>query len=74
MKRRDESAVYLAWMPEGCQLTASALVGGIIEGVCTSSDIRCSVSVRKEGEREGSSAVEYLVEMTLEEAQRWERK
>jgi hypothetical protein len=30
--------------------------------------------VRKEGDREGSNAVEYLVEMTLEEAQRWDRK
>lgn len=29
------------------------------------------MTARKEGE---GSAVEYLVEMTLEEAQRWERK
>jgi hypothetical protein len=58
-------------MPEGCQLTASSLVAGIIEGICNSSDIRCSVSSRKENEREGSNSVEYLVEMTAEEALKW---
>lgn len=43
----DDVSIYLSWMPEGCQITASSLVVGIIEGVCACSDLKCVVSCRK---------------------------
>lgn len=43
----DDNAVYLAWMPEAVQMTASSLISGIIEAACIASDLKCTVSCRK---------------------------
>ena len=51
-------AIYLAWMPENCQIAASMLVGGIIEGILNSNDIKCTVSSRKlESEKEDKNVI-----------------
>jgi len=39
--------IYLTWMPENCQTSASMLIAGIIQGILTSNDIKCTVSSRK---------------------------
>ena len=68
-------AIYLAWMPENCQIAASMLVGGIIEGILNSSDVKCTVSSRKlDSEKEDRNVIEYLIEMDLDESMRWEKK
>jgi len=53
-------------MPESCQITASMLVAGIIEGVCLGSDLKCTVSCRKDTEKEDRNVIEYLIEMESE--------
>ena len=55
---RDEVSVYLTWMPENCQISASMLVAGIIEGILRSNDIRCTVSSRKlDSEKEDKNII-----------------
>jgi hypothetical protein len=62
-------------MPENCQMTASMLIGGIIQGVCRASDLPCILSARKvESPREDRIVMEYLIEIEDEVHAKWDRK
>ena len=43
----DETPIYLAWMPENCQLTVGSMMCGLMEAVCRKSDLQCMVTCQK---------------------------
>ena len=62
-------------MPEPSQAMASAVIAGIIEGVCNSCDLKCSVTTMKaESDQQEKVIMEYLVEVEGEEQNRWDAK
>jgi hypothetical protein len=62
-------------MPESCHHVAITLVCGVIEGICHTSDLRCSITYsRIESDREDRNIIEYMLELDNEENLRWDRK